>query len=113
MIENFYSNSNLSELGNLINNNGVIPPERKGKVRDWGEMEGYFNPLKIDPSCVRFLRCYFRSQLLIIEGKPVKAKRLLNRLDKWTGFADFEEMNQKLLSIVDLGVRGKTIRPAR
>lgn len=87
-----------------------IPEERQGKVRSWSEMSYYLETIGLDNSDSRFARSYFRAQKLIADDKRVKARRLFDALDRATGFAEFEEQNPLLLKIIDVAVRGRSVR---
>jgi hypothetical protein len=59
----------------------------------------------------RFLRGYFRAQLLLSEDNKVKARQLFKGLDKITGYSDFEDSNQGLLRTIDMAVKGESRWP--
>lgn len=88
-----------------IVSNNIVPEGRIGRVHDWGEMSSLIPPDSMDKS-ERFLRGYFKAQILLESGKKVKARRLFSALDKTTGYKDFEDSNHDLLKFIDIAVRG-------
>ena len=87
----------------------ILPDERRGKVKDWGEMS-YYLPKDLSDRDQGLLRGYFRAQILIVKGRRIRASRLLRGLDKLAGFTEFEDDNEELLKKVDIAVRGETYR---
>ena len=85
----------------------AVPEDRIGRVHDWGEMSSFL-PAEAVTECGKFLRGYFRAQLLLEEAKKVKAKRLFDALDKAMGYIEFEDSNHDLLKTIDMAVRGKS-----
>ncbi|MCX6704521.1 MAG: hypothetical protein NTZ07_03710 [Candidatus Woesebacteria bacterium] len=67
-----------------------------------------FLPADAVAECERFLRGYFRAQLLLESGKKVKAKRIFDALDKAAGYTEFEDSNHALLKMIDMAVRGES-----
>jgi len=88
-----------------------VPGPRLGKVHDWGEMSSILDS-HLRPENKKYLRVYFRTQCLLAENKKIKAQKLFGRLSKFTEFDKFEEdpANQRILSLIDLAVRGETRR---
>lgn len=87
--------------------NNSVPEGRIGRVHDWGEMSSFL-PTDVVIENKRFLRGYFKAQLLLNQGNKVKAGKLFNVLDKAAGYPDFEESNHNLLKIIDMAVRGQS-----
>jgi hypothetical protein len=85
----------------------IVPEDRIGRVHDWGEMSSFL-PADAVAECEKFLRGYFRAQILLESGKKVKAKRIFDALDKATGYSEFEDSNHPLLETIDMAVRGKS-----
>lgn len=88
-----------------------LPKMRGAYVDSWGDIKGHL-PDSYNPHWIRFLRGYFRGQLLLKAGKRDKAMRLYEGLEKKTGYREFEEQNQKWLAAIDLAVRGNNRRDA-
>ncbi len=86
-------------------NNGFI--EARKCINSWAQIEIHL-PDDYNPHNKRFLRDYFRAQLRVAQGKPVKAKRIFQGLVKRTGYNEFEETNEPYLAAVDLAVKGHT-----
>ncbi len=82
----------------------------KHNATSWSEIAGSL-PEDIDPQALDFLRHYFRAQLLIAEGKRVKAGRLFSHLSERPGYVEFEEKNHAVLAAIDIMVKGHTRWP--
>jgi len=87
----------------------LIPKERIGAVRSFGEMQAIL-PNSLRESEINFLEVYFRLQKRIVEGRMIKARTISDGLRKKTGWSEFEENHEDLLTIIDMAVRGNTNR---
>lgn len=90
-----------------FSSHNTVPEDRIGRVHDWAEMSSFL-PADAVTECEKFLRGYFRAQLLLESGKKIKAKRIFDALDKATGYIEFEDSNHSLLTIIDMAVRGES-----
>jgi len=89
----------------IENNN--ITSFKKNFQKNWADIKSHLPP-DFDPRYKKFLRSYFRAQLLIANGRKIKAGRIFTGLEKKAGYNEFEEENKSFLAAVDLAVRGET-----
>lgn len=88
-----------------------LPKVRAAYADGWGDIKRHL-PDSYNPHWTKFLRGYFRGQLLLKAGKRDKAMRLYEGLEKRTGYLEFEKQNQEWLAAIDLAVRGNNRRDA-
>jgi hypothetical protein len=93
----------LPEVHNLV------PEARRGKVRDFGEMQTII-PNSLVEAEINLLNDYFRVQVTIAEGARHKAREMMQGLARRTMWGEFEDSHQKLLAVIDVAVRGETTR---
>lgn len=86
---------------------GLVPNERKGKVRNFGEMMGIL-PNSLVESEINRLQDYFLVQVAFADGSRNKAREMMRGLAKRTGWDEFEDTHKKLLAVIDVAVRGET-----
>ena len=82
---------------------------KKELARNWAMISACI-PEDLDPHYKNFVRGYFRAQVRIEAGDKKRGRRILEGLDKITGFKEFEDSNQELLAAIDIAVRGRTNR---
>lgn len=81
--------------------------KNRGKVKRWSQITPHL-PEDVNPRVLKFIRGYYNAQLLLADGKRVKARRKFEGLVKKVGFKDFEKENQQLFAAIDIVVRGST-----
>lgn len=97
------------------NRDETIDLSQRGRVRDWKEMKLILDS-NINDHNKRYLLLYFHAQRNIVNGDIRKAREKFSRMDKWAerevykNFSGFEDVNEEILSMIDLAVRGETQR---
>lgn len=97
------------EIDILVRDGEHLEEARHSYATSWSAISGRL-PRSLGESQIHLVRDYFRVQLRVARGQRVKARRILQGLDKKHEFKKFEEHNQSILAAVDIAVRGVTHR---
>ena len=90
-----------------------IPEDRKGKVKDFGEMK-HFLQNQLHGGELNLLKSYFSVQIQArgknegSEGRRKKAREMYRGLKEKQGWEEFADKRISLLVLVDIAVRGET-----
>lgn len=86
-----------------------LPPYRRdGLIPSWTDVVVSFKLDEFHPRDLRLVRGYYRAQRTLAEGRPTKAKRIFQSLDKNPDFKSLEENNDALLTRIASYVRKPT-----